>query len=168
MFVREFRNEDGPILDHVAASAFSEYSCHFENWTQYHDDWSRMSALSDLGTILVAERDGEIAGGVCYVRPDTPRLPWFENEWAIIRSLVVDPKYRGRGIGRKLTEECISLAEQDGCVTIALTSSPVMAAAVGIYRSMGFKETRVVGTKDGFTWYLYCLDLHNRLSERKS
>ena len=159
MVIRDFRSDDGSALDHVAGRAFAEYSCHFENWPRYHEEWSRMSALANLGRIAVAECDGEIVGGVCYIGPDGPRPEWFENEWAIMRSLVVDPDHRNRGIGRKLAEACIALAQTDNCGTLALQSAPIMTAAVHMYQNMGFMRTRALGAKDGVDWYLYCLHL---------
>lgn len=166
MKIRVFRTEDGNALDELAKRAFAEYSCHFENWAGYHEEWSQMSELDNVGRILVAECDAGIAGGVCYIGPGTPKSPWFKSEWAIIRSLVVDPPHRGHGIGKKLTEECLLLAEHDHCETVALQSTPVMRNAVGMYQKMGFRQMRTIGVKDGVTWYLYCLDMHNKLLHR--
>lgn len=164
--IRPFRKEDGSALDEVAKEAFAEYSRHFENWPQYHEEWSRMSELDNVGRIVVAECDDGIVGGVCYIGPGTPKPPWFKSEWAIIRSLVVDPRHRTHGIGKRLIEECLSLAEHDQCETVALQSTPIMRNAVAMYQDMGFRQMKTIGTKDGVTWYLYYLDMHNKSLHR--
>ena len=70
---------------------------------------------------------------------DSQRRPTFDQSWPIIRMLVVDPASRGAGVGRALTEECISRARRDGSRVIALHSSPIMTVALPIYLRMGFQ-----------------------------
>jgi hypothetical protein len=52
--------------------------------------------------------------------------------------LVVDPKYRGQGIGPALMQECVRRAKRDQADLLALHSSPIMSAALAMYREMGF------------------------------
>ena len=52
--------------------------------------------------------------------------------------LVVDPDYRGIGIGKSLTEECINRAKRDNSPLIALHTSPIMEIALNMYLRMGF------------------------------
>lgn len=166
MIIRAFTEEDASVLDEVAKAAFAEYACYFENWPAYYDVWSRMSELHDIGRLLVADMEGMVVGGVCCIGPGTceiapgyPRPQWFDKEWAIIRSLVVHPEHRGHGIGKSLMGACISLAQNDGCETVALQSAPFMTDAVAMYQHMGFQNIKTIGSKDGVTWHLYCLDL---------
>jgi len=99
----------------------------------------RMSALADSGEIIVAECDERVIGAVAYIPPGHPKAAYFDLSWPIIRMLVVDPASRGAGVGRALTEECISRARRDGSRVIALHSSPIMTVALPIYLRMGFQ-----------------------------
>ena len=56
--------------------------------------------------------------------------------------LVVEPTYRGQGVGKALMQECVRRATRDGAAVLALHSSPIMTAALAMYRDMGFKIQR--------------------------
>lgn len=60
-----------------------------------------------------------------------------------IEDVVVDEKYRGMGIGRKLTQKMIDVAKGKRAKTISLTTNPAREAANAMYQKMGFfkKET---------------------------
>lgn len=79
----------------------------------------------------IAEVDGEIAGSVFLVRDK-------EEGVARIRLLIVDPKARGLGIGKRLVEECVRFARQAGYRKITLWTHAVLVAARDIYRKAGF------------------------------
>ena len=74
-----------------------------------------------------------------YVGPGKPKNTFFKLEWPIIRMLVVDPAYRGQGIGRALTEECVRRARRYESLVIALHSAPIMKVALPMYQRMGFE-----------------------------
>jgi DNA-binding MarR family transcriptional regulator/GNAT superfamily N-acetyltransferase len=78
----------------------------------------------------IAEVDGETAGSVFLVRD--------KDDVARIRLLIVDPKARGLGIGKRLVEECVRFARQAGYRKITLWTHAVLVAARDIYRKAGF------------------------------
>lgn len=82
----------------------------------------------------IAELDGEIVGCVFLVR-ETDKV-------ARLRLLMVDPAARGLGVGKRLTEECISFARKAGYRRITLWTHTVLKAARGIYQALGFKLTK--------------------------
>jgi GNAT superfamily N-acetyltransferase len=79
----------------------------------------------------IAEKDGENVGSVFLVK-DSDRV-------AKLRLLIVDPKARGLGIGKRLADECTSFARQAGYKKITLWTNSVLLAARGIYQKAGYK-----------------------------
>ena len=55
-----------------------------------------------------------------------------------IEDVIVDEKYRGRGIGRKLTQKMIDIAKKKKAKHISLTTNPAREAANAMYQKMGF------------------------------
>jgi len=82
----------------------------------------------------IAEMDGEPVGSVFVVK-DTKTT-------AKLRLLIVDPKARGRGLGKRLVEECIGFAREKGYRRLALWTQSNLAAARGIYRAAGFRKVK--------------------------
>lgn len=81
----------------------------------------------------IAELDRERAGCVFVVRnADDPSM-------AQLRCLLVEPKARGFGIGRRLVDECIAFAQSVGYPKMMLWTNDVLVSARRIYEAAGFK-----------------------------
>jgi ribosomal protein S18 acetylase RimI-like enzyme len=57
---------------------------------------------------------------------------------ARIDDLVVDDKWRGRGIGKTLVKAAVEVARESGVRYVDLTSAPTRTAARGLYEALGF------------------------------
>ena len=79
----------------------------------------------------IAEVNGEIAGSVFVVKKT--------DEIAKLRMLIVDPKARGLGIGKRLVQECLRFAHQKGYKRITLWTNSCLLAARHIYKQAGFE-----------------------------
>jgi DNA-binding MarR family transcriptional regulator/N-acetylglutamate synthase-like GNAT family acetyltransferase len=79
----------------------------------------------------IAEKDGENVGCIFLVKQS--------DEVAKIRMLLVHPKARGLGIGKRLVEECIRFARQKGYKTITVWTNDILTTARHIYQLAGFK-----------------------------
>jgi ribosomal protein S18 acetylase RimI-like enzyme len=52
--------------------------------------------------------------------------------------LGVDPAWRGRGVARTLTEDCLALARADHAPAVGLHTAEMMVAARTLYEQAGF------------------------------
>jgi len=85
------------------------------------------------GRLLLAYSTGELAGCVA--------LHEIESEICEMKRLYLRPKFRGKGLGRVLSEKIISEARTIGYQRMRLdTVEPVMKDAVAMYRRLGFRE----------------------------
>lgn len=62
---------------------------------------------------------------------------------ARLYSFAVDPKLRGRGLGRRLLEECERIACERGAIYMRLEVRSDNEAAIAMYRDMGYRKFSV-------------------------
>jgi len=80
----------------------------------------------------IAEVDGEVVGSVFLVKKSAAV--------AKLRLLIIHPKARGMGLGKRLTRACISFARRAGYKKMVLWTQSHLAAARAIYRAENFSR----------------------------
>jgi DNA-binding MarR family transcriptional regulator/N-acetylglutamate synthase-like GNAT family acetyltransferase len=79
----------------------------------------------------IAEKDGARVGAVFVAKAS--------DEIAKLRLLHVEPEARGLGIGKRLVEECVRFARQEGYSKITLWTQSILHAARHLYKQAGFQ-----------------------------
>jgi len=80
----------------------------------------------------IAESDGAVVGSVFLVRKN--------RTTAKLRLLILEPRARGQGLGRRLTQACIQFAREKGYKKVVLWTQSHLAAARAIYQAEGFRK----------------------------
>ncbi len=133
-----------------------------DNWEIFNGNLQDKQKLIDLLKIancfVCIENDKII--GVAYLIPSGNPTELFKSDWSYIRKVAVNPKNRGQGIAKSLTQMCIDFAKQNNEKTIALHTSEFMDAARHIYESIGFKVLKEIPPIFGKKYWLYTLYLN--------
>ena len=95
-------------------------------WNQTAADWNRLLDASPKGC-FVAEVEGKVCGTATTIS--------FENKFAWIGMVLVDPEYRSRGIGTNLLERTIEHLDQQKIPTMKLDATP---QGKPLYEKLGF------------------------------
>ena len=159
--IREATPADSPAINTLCVEAYREFEASVEqaDWQQMQDVLAHASDLSTAGELLVAEDASGLLGVVLYVRPGDSDGISIPAAWASIRMLAVSAIGRGRGIGRRLTQECIERARRDGAEKVGLTTGEIMKNAQRIYQDMGFQKDAELGIRLGVKHARYVLAL---------
>jgi len=104
-------------------------------------DFSELVADPKCHCVVACDSDIVVGFG-SLVRHAVPS----KGEVGRIEDVIIDERYQGKGIGRAMMQELISIANEENITQINLTSSPLRIAARKLYESMGF----VKGNTDVF------------------
>lgn len=97
-------------------------------WNQTEEDWRRFLGASECGC-MVAEVDGQVRGTVTTIT--------YEDRFAWVGMVLVDPQYRGKGLGTKLLKSAIEYLEGTKITAIKLDATP---QGKPIYEKLGFQS----------------------------
>jgi GNAT superfamily N-acetyltransferase len=96
------------------------------NWNQTEQDWELFLSANPQGC-FVATVDGRVVGTVTTII--------YENRFAWIGMVLVDPEFRKRGIGSALLQRAIEHLESRGTLCMKLDATP---QGKPVYQKLGF------------------------------
>jgi len=95
-------------------------------WNQTEIDWSRFLDGGAPGS-YVMDDDGKVVG--------TAATLCYQDRFAWISMVLVDPEYRNRGIGTQLLKRAVQYLDESGIPTLKLDATPL---GKPLYEKMGF------------------------------
>ena len=126
--IRSLAPSDAAAVAALDAEIFAENAWSAAAWEQ-----EALSAGPDRRYIVLAEAEAVIGyGGVLRAGSD-----------ADILTIAVAPPWRGRGYGRALVTHLVGIAEAWHCQAVFLEVEQDNAAAIGLYRALGFGDLGV-------------------------
>ena len=114
--------------------------------------------------LIALTAENELAGGVVYfgdmAEYGSGGIATTVADASGIRLLAVDPRFRGSGVGKALTAECIRLARDAGHSQVILHTTAAMQTAWTMYEGMGFARAEELDFfQEGFPVYGFRLRL---------
>jgi len=100
--------------------------CRIAGWNQLAADWELFLRLSPRGC-RAAVQEGKVVGTVTTVN--------YENRFAWVGMVLVDPETRGQGVGTRLLQEAMSILR--GIPSIRLDATP---QGRPVYQRLGFED----------------------------
>ena len=115
---------------------------------EYYQKLARIGFLNeqrDTKVLVAVTLENRIVGGVVYFNDmamyGSGGSATREKNASGIRLLGIDPNFRKSGVGKALTEACISLAKEHKHAQVILHTTQAMQIAWQMYIKMGFKRS---------------------------
>lgn len=133
--IRPIQPGDNPVIAKIIRSSLAEFRANKPGTVYYDDTTDHLFELfrKEGSVYLIAEKDGDIAGGAG-IYPSNG-LPAGTCE---LVKMYLSPQYRGIGLGRKLIGQALDLAKSMGYNTVYLETMPELKQAVKVYEKFGF------------------------------
>jgi ribosomal protein S18 acetylase RimI-like enzyme len=133
---------------------------------QQHHDFDRRRFLSPsprtpdhyaafLGTqlddpdvlVIVAEHEGRVIG-YTFAAMEGYDYKSLRGPAGLLHDLLVDPDHRGRGVGRRLLDETLSMLQARGASQIVLATAERNESAQRLFTRAGFRRTMIEMTRE--------------------
>lgn len=109
-----------------------------ESWTEKTSEIKIKHYLNNC-KIRVAIVDEKIIGLVAYSIE-----PWYNGNWIRINEVVIEDKFQGAGIGKRLIMDVEQEAKNHGVKTLILETYRI-SGGYGFYKKLNFKESGWIG-----------------------
>jgi len=123
---------------------------------EYYDKLKNVGNLTKdpkVKLLVAVSSNGSIGGTVVYFGDMTyygsEGIATKEKKAAGFRLLAVDPKTRGKGLGKLLTKACIDLALSEKQEQVVIHSTKAMQIAWSMYEKLGFQRSEDLDFQKG-------------------
>jgi ribosomal protein S18 acetylase RimI-like enzyme len=155
MTVRRATSADLPTIGRLGALLIEEHHGFDSRRFLAATDRTPVHYGSFIGTqleeddvvVLVADEDGKVIGYVYAAIEGTDYMA-LRGPAGIVHDIVVDPGFRGRGVGRRLMEAAIAHLRARGVPQVVLSTAERNEAAQRLFARVGFRRTMIEMTRD--------------------
>lgn len=102
--------------------------------------------------IWIAEYEGELIGTIAVVG---------KGETALLRWFLLDPAFRGLGLGKQLINDAINYCKEKGFKHIELGTAGDLSTALAIYKKLGFE---VISQSENHEWRNNVIEIEMRMT----
>lgn len=92
--------------------------------------------------VLVADDNGDVIG-YSYSAVEGYDYMSLRGPAGVVHDVIVDPEYRGRGVGRVLLDSTLTALRSRGVPRVVLTTAEQNDAAQRFFASVGFRRTMI-------------------------
>lgn len=156
IIIDTLNNEDKDATREVLVLSYQQYANGFtniEDFNEYLESIKNSLENPAIDKVLVAKDAHNqilgtlqiyVSGKEAYGRPE------LEIHAPVVRLLGVHPSARGKGVARKLLQESIDYAKQNGARHLFLHTGEMMQDAIRLYERFGFQrdETKEFNNRD--------------------
>jgi len=139
--IRSATPDDIPRLCELLAILFAQEADFVPDQQKQARGLSLIIGNAEIGRVYCAVHSNAIVGMVSILftvsTAEGGRAAWLED-------MVVDPDWRGQGIGRQLLDHAITEAKAAGCLRVTLLTDQTNEAAMRFYRRAGFGQSQMV------------------------
>lgn len=97
--------------------------------------------------VLVAEQNGDVIG-YAYAAVEGYDYMMLRGPAGVLHDVIVDPDYRGRGVGRLLLEAALEFLRSRGAPRVVLTTAEQNEPAQRLFARAGFRRTMIEMTRE--------------------
>lgn len=97
--------------------------------------------------VLVADVNGDVIGYALAAVEGYDYMA-LRGPAGVLHDIIVEPEYRGRGIGRMLLDATLAFLRTAGVPRVVLTTAEANVAAQHLYESVGFRRTMIEMTRE--------------------
>ncbi len=140
MIIREMITDDIPQLAQLYKQFWAEESCVAAMYTKFNKFQENGSHIL-LSAVENNQLIGSVMGVVC------GELYGECNPFMVLENMIVDQRYRNKGIGRALNAELEKRAEKIKCTQIILVTETNRSDACEFYKTVGYNPSTHRGFK---------------------
>jgi ribosomal protein S18 acetylase RimI-like enzyme len=101
------------------------------------------SRLDDADVVVLVADNGDRVFGYAYAEIEGYDYMSLRGPAGVLHDLIVDPEYRGRGVGRLLLRAALSHLKSRGVPRVVLSTAERNEAAQRFFERTGFRRTMV-------------------------
>ena len=97
--------------------------------------------------VLVADQNGHVIG-YAYAAVEASDYMSLRGPAGVLHDVIVEPQYRGRGVGRLLLDAILACLKSRGAPRVVLSTADGNEAAQRLFATMGFRRTMIEMTRE--------------------